>query len=494
MATRRRGKLLAGFGALLGLWTTGSGCQTTGLPRGAPPAVQVRPATAEPQARAATAEWRPPVHEIRLVSGVSTVIGPRTEVQWSVEAEQIRPGGRMAGVSVVGPNGAVEIGPYGSIQVAGLTPAQARLVVEKHLARYLARPRVALEPRTGSGPLAWRGSAPDQPASAGLASAWRPAAHPDPAAPAPATAQAWRTRYPSPEAQASLTSLPARPATSVRTMSESEAKNAGPELLASPKEEQAEKTEKTENPPPAPEGPPPVAGAPSPGGPAGPPDPVPRELSKKLLPPYVIEPPDILLVESTQGLKDQPIVGQHAVRPDGTISLGIYGSASVGGLTLDQARAAVAQVLAQRIKNLDVNNVSVDVLAYNSKYYYIITDGGGYGEQVYRVPVTGSETVLDAISLINGLPPVSDKRKIWVARRHPGHAGPEQILPVDWIGITQHGSAATNYQMLPGDRIYVKADRLRTLDALIAKVVSPIERILGVTLLGSETVNSIAMK
>ena len=28
----------------------------------------------------------------------------------------------------------------------------------------------------------------------------------------------------------------------------------------------------------------------------------------------------------------------------------------------------------------------VDVLAYNSKRYYVIFDGGGYGEQVYLVP------------------------------------------------------------------------------------------------------------
>ncbi len=59
-----------------------------------------------------------------------------------------------------------------------------------------------------------------------------------------------------------------------------------------------------------------------------PPD-VPRELAKQPLPPYVIEPPDILLVEAVprEGpLKnDQQIRGLHLVRPDGTIGQGIYG-------------------------------------------------------------------------------------------------------------------------------------------------------------------------
>src|SRR5262249_10525108 len=156
---------------------------------------------------------------------------------------------------------------------------------------------------------------------------------------------------------------------------------------------------------------------------------------------YVIEPPDILLVEypPSEGLyKDFPISGQHLVRPDGTISLGIYGSAFVGGMTLDQAKEAIAAQLKTRIADLDPRVLNVDVLAYNSKFYYVITDGGGYGEQVYRFPVTGCETVLDAIGQINGLPPVASKKHIWVARRVPGHTE-QKVLPVDWIGIAQHG-------------------------------------------------------
>src|SRR5262249_43064777 len=124
----------------------------------------------------------------------------------------------------------------------------------------------------------------------------------------------------------------------------------------------------------------------------------------------------------------------------------------------------------------------VDVIAYNSKVYYVITDGAGYGEQVYPWPITGNENVLDAIGKINGLPPVSDKKRIWVARRTPGPGAPEIILPVDWVGITQHGYFATNYQIMPGDRVYVKADRLRTFYTTLDKVVTPIERLFGVTL------------
>jgi polysaccharide export outer membrane protein len=222
---------------------------------------------------------------------------------------------------------------------------------------------------------------------------------------------------------------------------------------------------------------------------------VPRELTKTLLPPYIIEPPDVLLIETTEGLpKEQRIGGPHLVRPDGYVSLGIYGSARVAGLTLDQAREAIADEIFRTqtpAKRPDPTKIYVDVLAYNSKVYYIITDGGGYGEQVYRMPITGNETVLDAMSLINGLPPVASKKHIWVARRVPDHGGAGNILPVDWISITQGGSAATNYQILPGDRVYVHSDKLIRLDTWLSKLIAPAERVLGVTLLGSETVNSI---
>ena len=55
-----------------------------------------------------------------------------------------------------------------------------------------------------------------------------------------------------------------------------------------------------------------------------------------------------------------------------------------------------------------------------------------------------------------------------------------EILPVDWLAITQSGSTRTNYQLFPGDRVYVRADPLIWADNIIAKVISPIQRLLNV--------------
>src|SRR5262249_61845616 len=89
------------------------------------------------------------------------------------------------------------------------------------------------------------------------------------------------------------------------------------------------------------------------------------------------------------------------------------------------------------------------------------------------------------------LPPVAPKRRIWVARPATCPLGCDQILPVDWRAITEGGSTCTNYQIFPGDRIYVHSDCLIRFDNYLAKLFAPVERVLGITLLGSSTVSSI---
>jgi polysaccharide biosynthesis/export protein len=183
----------------------------------------------------------------------------------------------------------------------------------------------------------------------------------------------------------------------------------------------------------------------------------------------------------------QNVKGEHLVRPDGTVSLGMYGSVFVAGMTLGQVKCVIENHLAAYLVN---PQVSVDVIAYNSRKIYIIADGAGYGQQVIALPATGNETVLDAISRVQGLPSVASLKKIWVARPSPAGHPCSTVLPVDWKAITQAGSTATNYQLLPGDRIYISGDPLITAYNYLDKFLAPIERVLGVTLLGTTTFQS----
>jgi polysaccharide export outer membrane protein len=184
----------------------------------------------------------------------------------------------------------------------------------------------------------------------------------------------------------------------------------------------------------------------------------------------------------------QQIRGEHLVRMDGTISLGTFGSVYVTGMTIEEAKKAIEAQLAKVLQNPEV---SVDILAYNSKVFYIVFQAAASGDQVYRQPITGNETVLDALSGVGGLAVQASNKRIWIARPTPANAGGgDQILPIDWNAIVQCGKTATNYQVLPGDRIYVKAQPLIKFDTMFGLLVAPIERAFGVSLLGQETIRS----
>lgn len=175
----------------------------------------------------------------------------------------------------------------------------------------------------------------------------------------------------------------------------------------------------------------------------------------------------------------QGIQGEHLVRPDGTVSLGVYGSIDVAGRTLEEITQMVSEVL--RNEGEKDPQVHVDVLAYNSKVIYVIQDGAGFGQEVTRLPWTGNETVLDAVSQVQGLSQVSS-RQIWVARPAPSGTREAQILDVHWEAIAREGITTTNYQLAPGDRIYVGSDHLIQWDNAFSKLFNPFERILGTTI------------
>lgn len=183
----------------------------------------------------------------------------------------------------------------------------------------------------------------------------------------------------------------------------------------------------------------------------------------------------------------QAIAGEHLVSQDGTINLGIYGNVRVVGFTVQQARERIEDHLSEFLQDPEI---AVDIAAYNSKVYYVITQGAGDGDQIVRVPITGNETVLDALSQIGGFTQ-NQSTTMWIARPAPGGTGCDQILPINWNAIVQGGSTQTNYQIMPGDRVFVAEDKFVKLDNVITKATAPFERLFGFTLLGTQTIQTI---
>jgi polysaccharide biosynthesis/export protein len=200
----------------------------------------------------------------------------------------------------------------------------------------------------------------------------------------------------------------------------------------------------------------------------------------------VLRAPEVsVVIASTSG--QQQVAGEHLIGLDGTINLGSYGSVYVAGMTIAEVKDAVEVHLS---KFLQEPSVSVDVFTYQSKNYYIITQGAGNGDGITRVPITGKETVLDAIAMVNG-PGRWTSKRMWIARPAPNGQGCDQILPVNYHEITAGAATRTNYQILPGDRVFIAEDKFVLAESMIVKITGPFERVLGFSLLGAQSIQAI---
>ena len=227
---------------------------------------------------------------------------------------------------------------------------------------------------------------------------------------------------------------------------------------------------------------------------------VPIELNKTSLPEYVIEPPDLVQVEVLEALPGRPISGERLVRPDGTISLDFYGKVYVAGLTPTEAKEKIVlhlrkyisdEVLGLALEGEDAqgepsgkmstvdpkesDRVFVDVTAYNSKVYYVQGDVGAPG----RLPITGNETVLDALNYAGGLAPTASVSHIDLVRPAPPGACCKQVLPVNYAAIINAGDPTTNYQLMPNDRLVVYRDPIVRTTVFIDRIAAPFNTVVN---------------
>jgi protein involved in polysaccharide export with SLBB domain len=175
---------------------------------------------------------------------------------------------------------------------------------------------------------------------------------------------------------------------------------------------------------------------------------LPRELDKHVLPPYIVEPGDVLLVQPADLDSPVRLPGDQPVLPDGTINLGRYGHVLVAGKTVDEIAALIGATVQGLVKDAGV--VNVRLVTRVSKIYYVLGEVNAPGS----FPLSGRETALDAIVAAGGLTDRASRKKIVLSRP----TDPDScriVLPICYNEIVQQGDTTTNYQLLPGDRIFV---------------------------------------
>jgi polysaccharide export outer membrane protein len=94
--------------------------------------------------------------------------------------------------------------------------------------------------------------------------------------------------------------------------------------------------------------------------------------------------------------------------------------------------------------------VTVRLVNKESALFYVMGEVNAPGSY----PLVGHETVLDAIIAAGGLSDRSNDHKV-ILTRPQANGQPRAILPICYQQILQLGDVSTNYQLMPGDRIYV---------------------------------------
>jgi polysaccharide export outer membrane protein len=201
--------------------------------------------------------------------------------------------------------------------------------------------------------------------------------------------------------------------------------------------------------------------------------------------PRVIGPRDSLLIQWGEALRRDCLVN-----PDGTITLGPYGSVVVAGLTIDQATGAIAGAIKKYgdAKTLTFGqfkrDLRVDVLTDSSNCCYVIIDLPGQRLRAYSFPLTRNDKVLDALFGVEGVGAIASTSRVWVERRDADLVKTRLVMPVDWLGLVNGVQSPTNYTLLPGDRIHIVPGLLCT-ELGLAKSFAPLERLFGISLLGT---------
>lgn len=174
---------------------------------------------------------------------------------------------------------------------------------------------------------------------------------------------------------------------------------------------------------------------------------LPRELDMSVLPAHYLQPGDVLLIEPVELDAEVRIAADQTVLADGSIDLNAYGRVVVAGLTLEATETLIEETIVDQ--GGDSTDINVRLLEPVDRYYVLgeVNSPGSY-------PLTGHETVLDAIVAAGGLGTQAAPCKVLLAR--PTHPAECRVsLPICYREITQLGDTTTNYQLRPGDRIFV---------------------------------------
>jgi len=161
--------------------------------------------------------------------------------------------------------------------------------------------------------------------------------------------------------------------------------------------------------------------------------------------------------------------GSHTIRPDGNITLDLLGDIYIEGMTPMQTADMLTRALQVYIRDVDI---TVRVVGFNSKKYFVFGETPGVGEQVFD----GDITVLRAFGRAKGVTTRAAWDRIRVVR---ATTTTRQIFKINLSDIVKDGRWDTNIQLKANDVIYVPPTYLARVGYFIDNLLFPFKSILG---------------
>ncbi|MBU4377205.1 MAG: polysaccharide biosynthesis/export family protein [Candidatus Omnitrophica bacterium] len=174
---------------------------------------------------------------------------------------------------------------------------------------------------------------------------------------------------------------------------------------------------------------------------------------------YTLGPNDIVAIEVR---RHPEFSGQYTITSEGKIEYKFVGDILVNGLTKLQLKDRVTEILSEY---LIAPEVDVTIAAYMSKVYYVVGDVNHPGKFYMRGNTMSIREALVEASLPNQAAAMRRCRLIT-----PNATGRNNYIDVDVYTLLYEGDLRQNFEMKPGDVLYVPA----TVIAKMIRIISPV--------------------
>ncbi len=151
--------------------------------------------------------------------------------------------------------------------------------------------------------------------------------------------------------------------------------------------------------------------------------------------------------------QDEEFSGEYKLGPDEFISIPLFGPVNLDGLTRDEARQALTQIIGS---TYHAPRVSVIIQEYNNNNVFVLGEINMPG--VFKLE--GEPTLLKVLSMAGGPTAAADKSECTIIR------GANCLFKIDLNDLLRLGNTALNIHLEPNDTIYLPDNSMKSVYVL----------------------------